>query len=424
MNLMKGVIAKAQDAPMRSADEPDPKTARRFATELASLSATKIADGLIDPKLVLAWLFSASGVPGYLTGALVPVREAGALLPQLALARMIERQKRRRYVWAAGAALQGLAALAMAASAFLLDGAAAGWAILVSLAVLACARAACSASFKDVTARTLEKGTRGTLTGIAGTIGSAVVFLWAVLLGLGYVPREPVWIAGSIAVAGALWLAAGALFATLEEPPAEPEEDGGAGALLRPFREDAQFRRYLLARALMIATSLAPPFLVMLAGTGDAGPGNLGILMVASAAASILSSYVWGRLSDRSSRRTLAYAGFAAAAILGAGAATGLATGGLGGAIGAAGFIFAAQVAYQGARIGRKTHLTDMETPGGKATYTALANTTIGVLLLLGGGFGLLAEAAGAAAVLGIFAAMAALGRLAALGLDEVQEEG
>ncbi|WP_407943285.1 hypothetical protein [Mangrovicoccus ximenensis] len=66
----------------------DPKAARRFGTEFLSLSATKIADGLIDPKLVLAWLFSASGVPGYLTGALVPVREAGALLPQLALAEM------------------------------------------------------------------------------------------------------------------------------------------------------------------------------------------------------------------------------------------------------------------------------------------------------------------------------------------------
>ncbi|WP_253949114.1 MFS transporter [Mangrovicoccus sp. HB161399] len=407
------------------ADGADPGTARRFATEFLSLSATKIADGLIDPKLVLAWLFSALGVPGALTGALVPVREAGALLPQLALARAIERRRRRRFVWAAGAALQGLAALSMAAAALLLEGAAAGWAILAALAVLACARAACSASFKDVTARTVEKGTRGTLTGIAGTVGAAAVFLWAVLLGLGIVPRDPVWIAASIAAAGALWLAAGALFATLEEPPAEPDETGGAGALLRPFRDDPQFRRYLLARALMISTSLAPPFLVMLAGTSSGGgPGNLGVLMIASSAASILSSYVWGRLSDRSSRRTLAYAGFAAAAILGAGAALGLATGGLGGSWGAAGFIFAAQIAYQGARIGRKTHLTDMETPGGKATYTALANTAIGALLLLGGGFGLLAEAAGPAAVLAVFAAMAAGGGLAALRLGEVQQPG
>ncbi|MEC8574214.1 MAG: MFS transporter, partial [Pseudomonadota bacterium] len=56
-------------------------------THVAALAATKLADGLIDPKLVLAWLLNAIGAPGFLIGILVPVREAGSLLPQLALAR-------------------------------------------------------------------------------------------------------------------------------------------------------------------------------------------------------------------------------------------------------------------------------------------------------------------------------------------------
>ena len=55
---------------------------RSYRIHLTSLALTKTADGLIDPKLVLAWLLDAIGSPGFLVGMLVPVRESGALLPQ------------------------------------------------------------------------------------------------------------------------------------------------------------------------------------------------------------------------------------------------------------------------------------------------------------------------------------------------------
>lgn len=44
-------------------------------------------------------------------------------------------------------------------------------------------------------------------------------------------------------------------------------------------------------------------------------------------------------------------------------------------------------------------------------------------MLLLGGLFGLMADIAGPALVLGVFAAMAAGGALVAVGLDEVQAD-
>ena len=100
--------------------------ARAFGIHAVSLTATKTADGLIDPKLVLSWLLSAVGAPGYLIGGLVPVRESGALLPQLALARWIQGARRRRWFWVGGSLVQGLAALGIAASVVLLDGTAAG----------------------------------------------------------------------------------------------------------------------------------------------------------------------------------------------------------------------------------------------------------------------------------------------------------
>ncbi|MCB0581752.1 MAG: hypothetical protein KDD10_20900 [Phaeodactylibacter sp.] len=56
-----------------------------------------------------------------------------------------------------------------------------------------------------------------------------------------------------------------------------------------------------------------------------------------------------------------------------------------------------------------------------RAAYTALSNTIIGLLLLAGGAFGLLAEVIGTAAVLLAFSGMCVLAMAAAWGLKEVQ---
>ncbi|MBM1813694.1 MFS transporter [Pseudosulfitobacter pseudonitzschiae] len=409
--------------------QADAGQVRAFATHFTALTATKLAGGLVDPKLVLSSLLVALGAPGGVIGALVPVREAGALLPQLALAAWIERSRQRKWFWAAGAVGQGIAALGMVAAALTLDGVAAGWAILGCLALLAVCRSAGSASYKDVLARTLDKGTRGTVSGLAGTIGAVGVLIFAIMLSVGIIPGTPAAIAMVIAVAGGLLIAAGLIFTWLQEPEAEVGDAsqglGGLRAVFAPLRKDAQLRRYIMTRTLLISTALAPPFVVMLsAGQGDSiNLGHLGLLVLASSAAAIVSSYIWGRLSDRSSRQTLMFAGIAAAAVLALAAVVGMLTGDLGGAYGAAGFVFAAKIAYEGARAGRKTHLADMDAHGQKAIYTALSNSILGVMLLLGGLFGLMADIAGPALVLGVFAAMAAGGALVAVGLDEVQAD-
>lgn len=398
---------------------------RPYRIHLSSLALNKTADGLIDPKLVLAWLLTAIGASGVLIGLLVPVREAGALLPQLLLARRIQRAQVRKYFWAVGAAVQGLAALGMAAAAVLLPGKTAGWVIIVLLAVLAMARSACSASYKDVLARTVEKGTRGKVSGSAATLGSIVVFAFAILLSIGWLPREPMIISGAIALAGCLWLAAAATFSTLKEErdTSASDADVSLAGLMRPLKDDAGFRYYIAARAQLISTALAPPFLVMLgSGNSDTEFGNLGLLVLASSIASIASSYLWGALSDRSSRQTLMLAGGLSGATLATAAITGFlgfsATGML-----AAGYVFVSQIAYEGARAGRKTHLTDMDSDGRKSLYTALSNTLIGALLLLGGILGGIADVAGVETVLLILAVLSFSAILSAYQLSEVQAD-
>jgi len=46
------------------------REARNGVRHMVSLSMTKVADGLIDPKLVLSWLAGALGAPAALTGPL------------------------------------------------------------------------------------------------------------------------------------------------------------------------------------------------------------------------------------------------------------------------------------------------------------------------------------------------------------------
>ena len=48
------------------------------------------------------------------------------------------------------------------------------------------------------------------------------------------------------------------------------------------------------------------------------------------------------------------------------------------------GLIFLAAAAHHGARVGRKTYLIDMATQENRAQFTAVSNTVIGGLLLLG----------------------------------------
>lgn len=401
-----------------------------FLTHAISLAATKTGDGLVDPKLVLPWLMGALGAPAWMTGLLVPIREAGALLPQLFTAGWIRARSQRKYVWAAGSLTQGLCVAGMGIAALLLDGLAAGASIVALLAVMACARSVCSVSYKDVLGKTVSKATRGTATGTASTIAAALVLLFGGLLSFNILTVSVPVIAGVLFVAGGLWMLAALLFLTLAEEPGATEGGGNPiDVVMQQFKllwEDPQLTRFILTRGLLTGTALAPPFLLAMAGReGGAELGTLGPFVISGGLAAIASSYVWGRLSDVSSRRVLTFSAMLAAAILGVSAAIGFtAPELLTRHIIAPALLFVLMIAWQGVRLGRATHVVDMTDQDRRAAYTALSNTIIGVLLLAGGLFGVVAHFWGEAAVLLVFAAMSAVAIPAALGLKEVQQDG
>lgn len=412
-----------RDIPEELCDEQP----RSFATHVVALSLTKTGDGLADVKLVLSWLLAALGAPAGVIGLLVPVREAGALLPQLVTAGWVRSLPVRKWVWVGGSVAQGLAVLAMAAVGLTLEGDAAGWAVLGLLAVFAIARSFCSVSYKDVLGKTVSKSTRGTATGAAGTVAAVAVFLYGALLASDAMPTSVAVVTAGLFVAAGCWLLAAAVFATLPERGGATEGGGNALAValdsIKLLRDDAPLRWFIATRALLTTTALAPPFLLAIAGsTGGRGLGELGAFVIASAAASVASTYLWGRLSDRSSRKVLIRSSCIAAVGLAASAVVGLVELGDGvERLALPASLFVLMIAYQGVRLGRSTHLVDMADEDTRAPYTALSNTTIGVVLVAGSAFGALATLTGPAIVLALFSAMCVLAALAATRLEEVQ---
>ena len=363
------------------------------------------------------------GAPMALIGLLVPVREAGALLPQLVTAGFLRRLPRRKWAWAAGSVVQGLAAAAIGIIAISLTGAAAGWAIVLALAILALARSVCSVCYKDVLGKTIDKSRRGTATGLAGSIAAATTIVFALTLSFQLIDRMLL-VTGGLFLAGAAWIVSGLLFATLKERAGATE--GGKNALKEALanfsylRGDPQLRRFILTRGLLTATALAPPFMIAVGSQAGEGYDKLGFLVLASALASLCSSFVWGRLSDRSSRKVLIFSALVAAIILAATSWLAFA-GTLSGGYIMPVLLFGLMIAYQGVRLGRSTHLVDMADQDTRAAYTALSNTVIGLLLLAGGVFSLVANWFGGEVVLAIMAGMSGLAILAAWGLEEVQ---
>lgn len=408
-------------------DEACREQPRNFFVHIASLVASKTGDLLSSPKVVLAWLLTHLGAPAFMLGFLVPVRESLSLLPQLFVAGYIRRVPVRKWFWVAGSAVEGLAIAGMAVVALTMRGSAAGWSILALLVVFSLARGVASVADKDVLGKTVSKSRRGMASGYASTLAGAITVATGVFWLFEAPDRQGTgFFAILLAAAGALWLLAAFVFSRIVEYAGATE--GGGNAIteavrqLGLIRKDRDLRQFLIVRTLLLSTALVAPFYVSLASREARGEiSQLGGLLIASGAAGFVSGGVWGRMSDWSSRRTMAAAALLAAV---AGFVT-VALSGIEALPYPAAWLtvtyFLLNVAHEGVRLGRKTHLIDIATAETRASYVAVSNTIIGVMLLAGGAFGGLVSLAGPAVAVLVLSCISLAAAAAALRLEEAQ---
>lgn len=397
---------------------------RNFLIHVIALSATKTGDHLGSAKLVLVWVLGAVGAPAFMAGLTVPIRESLALIPQLFVAAWIRSHAIRKWFWVGGSAVQGACMVAMAGVALMLQGAPAGWPLLGLLVIFSLARGVCSVAIKDVQGKTVSRRTRGKASGYASSAagGAALVIGASGLLSggehLGY-------LAALLLGAGGLWLGAALAYGLVIEERGQTAGGGNAGQeafrQLGLLRSDAQFRQFVITRALFLSTAFAAPFMVVTAReTGGTDFRDLGGLLLAVGAANLLGGPVWGHQSDISSRRVLIRAGWiAGAACVGLFAAVHI---GWQHSLLFAGFYFVLALAHSGVRLGRSTYLIDMATQESRAAYTAVSNTLIGLLLLAGGSLSLLEPWLGASGMVLMFGTGSIIASIVAVRLPEIED--
>ena len=400
-------------------DQPTQKQNQKV--HVHSLSLTRLGDGLVDPKLVLSWLLTSVGAGAFWVGLLVPVREAGALLPQLFTAARLRRIKIRKWGWVIGSVIQGIMVFLMALSGLWLTGTAAGAAIIGCLTVFAVARSVCSISYKDVLGKTVDKPRRGAVSGAASSISALGVLMFGLLLLFGVFEQQLI-VFGALFLASVLWIIAAWRFSVLHEEPSEisvTAHDPVTRMYLRYLLEDRELQKLLVVRGLLTATAVAPPYLLLLAQTGDSDLlAQLGGLVVASSFAAFVSGRIWGGLCDYSTPLVLAGTGLLSVGFL-ALALWGVPLGLYTTAWFLPAVLFGLMVSYQGVRLARNVHLVNLANEETRAAYAAISNTIIGVILLGTGLFGVLAEVAGAQAVIWLLTGMSLFGGLVAFSLQK-----
>ncbi|NRB57127.1 MAG: MFS transporter, partial [Salinicola sp.] len=308
-----------------------------------------------------------------------------------------------------------------------------GWGgalVLVALTGLALGRGLSSVATKDVLGKTIAKQRRGTLMGWSASVaGALTLIVGAGLIVLGDQP-------GTLALAILLFAAAlgwglNALCAALiQEAPGATE--GGANAWdsvkqgIALMRRDRRFLHFNLARALLLSSALALPYLALL-GQQNSGTdlASLGILILTSGVASLIAGPIWGRLADRSSRRVMRDSAIGAAICCLAGAACVWLPDSARTSVWPYATVYGLlMIAHAGIRLGRKTYVIDLSDSDTRALYVAFSNTFTGVLMLcVGLLLGALAQWLGSAGLLLVLAALATAAALSSHALAEVESE-
>ncbi|WP_440995550.1 MFS transporter [Arhodomonas sp. SL1] len=400
---------------------------RNYVANVANGACTKLAEQIAGPNLVLPWLLGAVGTPAGLIGLLMPIKQVGALLPQLFVAGRIRAVARRKWVWAGAGGVQAVAMLLIALAVLVLPPVAAGVTVVAVFAAFSVASGTASVAFQDVTAKTVPKGRRGRLLSNRAFIGGVLTMVagWAMQQWLGDGSAVAPYVIPVVVAAG-LWAVAAVLFAVITEHPGATEggrrliDELGAGlGLVRRIRG---YRRFLGVRALLLSVELAMPFYALHAqALFDDGLMVLGGFVITVGLGNVLSSPVWGRFSDRSSRTVLIASGVLAAAIAALALLVGLLPEALRSAWLYALVFVLLGIAEQGVRLGRKTYLVDAAPADERALYVAFSNTSVGLLALAGGALGVLAQWLGVAAVVALLGVLGAGGALMARIMPEAE---
>ncbi|SIT04857.1 MFS transporter [Belliella pelovolcani] len=402
------------------------ETPGNFFKNVFSGALSKFAEQLVSPGTTLPWILSALGVPNAFTGALVPIKDAGSLLPQLFVSAKIRAYAIRKWFWVIPALVQALALVAMAFVVLGTEGSAAGVLILSLLLIFSLASGVASISFKDVVGKTIPKGKRGQLLAMRSTIGGILTLVGGVYILQDLEGEQDQNLLFWLVMGGAiLWILSALLFSLIAEEKGGTE--GGRSPVneiknaWKYWKKDSNLRRFIFTRGLLMAIPLAQPFFVVL-GKEELGSevNNLGIMVISAGIANIVSSPFWGRFADQSSRKLMVWVSVLGMVNISLMALFPFWPDSLQNIYVFAALFLIQVMAHGGARLSRKTYLVDFAPEKERPLYVSLSNTMIGIFTLLAAGLGSLSSFFGVQVMLYVFVGLLMIALCLTFRLKEV----
>lgn len=413
-----------KDIPEESCQE----VAWNFTSNTANGAASKLAEQIAGPNLILPWLFQLLGTPVWMFGFLMPIKQSFSLFPQMVVAGRIRQVAKRKWVWVASGLVQAFCLLLMIPVALWFSPTAAGFTLLTLLMIFSTASGTASVAFQDVLGKTIDKGRRGKLLARRAFIGGILTTAAGFMLNrFRETQQDIVPLLVLLLIAALLWGLAALFFALIREFPGAVQGSRNAisetRAGLELFQRHRGFRRFLLGRSLLLCVELATPFFVLHAGQLlNLKLQSIGSLVIAIGFSQIISSPFWGKMADQTSKKVMMFSALIAlsstvlAILLGFLPYDSLQYGGY--------FIVFVLIglAESGARLGRKTYLVDAAPQEDRATYTAFSNSLVGILAIIAGGVGLIAQWLGATTMLLAIAVFILLSYFACRNMPEAEQ--
>ncbi len=338
---------------------------------IAGLSLNKLADLLISAKTTLTALLVSVGAPVWMIGWLVPIRESGALLPQVLISIYLRKHAQRHIVWRIGMITQVFSVVGMLLSVILFSGFIAGILVLASLVLLSLGRSACSLTVKDMEADVAKKGERGNLIGVASTVSGVVTLVIAIPL----VISDGALTSNILLVVLCASMLAFILTLICVWPIKTRVEVENSPQNTFSINFDTTIYKFIFVRGLFVHSALVAPYF-MIERNGDVKE-LLPIYIGAEATAALLSSIIWGKIADKSAKLTLRLSG-----LLALGACVGLLFWQTSSIVTSALLFFVLSVAHAGVRTGRKTYSLDVKEGHDRTELVGFSNTAIGIILL------------------------------------------
>lgn len=373
--------------------------AKNFSLNTINGTLTKLGDQLVSPGLVLAWLFGVLGISDALIGALVPIRKSFALVPQLFISGFMRKFKTRKWFWVAGAFSFGLGILLMIPAVLLLsESAAIGWVLLGLLGFASLSRGVSSVAFTDVVGKTILSGERGRLLAARATSGGLLALLAGLFLRLYSDVSSDIYPLLFLIGGGAfLWMVGSILVIFMIEPESDQEnarnvlEEISAG--YRLLKENVNLQKFVWARGFLLVAQLSTPFYVLYARQFiGAEFGNLAIFVIVISGAKVVSSPLWGGLSDQSSKKGMIYGGTLAVLVGILALSINLLPVVYQNVYILGGLLLLLGFAQAGIRLGRKTYFLDIAPEDERPLFSAVINLIIGILTLLSGLLGIIID--------------------------------